>query len=252
MLLSVLSLSIPALDHPVNSRGPTTGGVEQLGRLLTTYGEARIALESTGNLWTRVYVTLGQQGFKVILTNPYKTRIIAEAKIKNDRMDARVLADLVRADLIAESYVPNWNKTVRRTYLPRLNNQAGQQVHTMDRHRSSPERFKIRPQTPRLLPASRHQTRTPENHHSRRPQDAGLLLPRVETPRVIPGPTRRAVGKKDKATRTNSGLKPSSRMRQPAPRERSEHFQWCGGWDSRTNLPVNIKDTYGLNLSCNG
>lgn len=41
------------------------------------------------------------------MANPYKARIIAEAKIKNDRMDARVLADLVRADLVAESYVPD-------------------------------------------------------------------------------------------------------------------------------------------------
>jgi transposase len=81
-------------------------GIMQVKRLLATYPEA-IALESAGNLWTRIYDELhSEPSLKVILTNPYKTRIIAEAKIKNDRMDARVLADLVRADLVAESYVP--------------------------------------------------------------------------------------------------------------------------------------------------
>jgi len=80
----------------------------QVKRLLATYPEAKVALESTGNLWTRIYDELhSEPSLKVILTNPYKTRIIAEAKIKNDRMDARVLADLVRADLVAESYVPD-------------------------------------------------------------------------------------------------------------------------------------------------
>jgi hypothetical protein len=39
----------------------------------------------------------------VILTNPRKTHVIAEAKIKNDKLDARLLADLVMADLVARS-----------------------------------------------------------------------------------------------------------------------------------------------------
>jgi transposase len=83
-------------------------GITQLRTLLTSYPEAKVALESTGNLWTLIYDELHKEPtLRVILANPYKTRIIAEAKIKNDRMDARVLADLVRADLVAESYVPD-------------------------------------------------------------------------------------------------------------------------------------------------
>ena len=60
-------------------------GITQLRTLLTSYPEAKVALESTGNLWTRIYDELNAEPtLKVILTNPYKTRIIAEAKIKND------------------------------------------------------------------------------------------------------------------------------------------------------------------------
>ncbi|MHA1364234.1 MAG: IS110 family transposase, partial [Candidatus Freyarchaeota archaeon] len=42
---------------------------------------------------------------EVVLANPKKTRAIAEARLKNPR-DARTLADLLRADLVAPSYVP--------------------------------------------------------------------------------------------------------------------------------------------------
>jgi transposase len=83
-------------------------GIRSFHRLLQNHGEARIVLESTGNLWVPIYDHLADDpANRVILANPRKTRIIAEAKIKNDRMDARVLADLVRADLVAESYVPS-------------------------------------------------------------------------------------------------------------------------------------------------
>jgi transposase len=40
------------------------------------------------------------------LSNPARTRAIAEAKIRSDRLDASTLADLLRAGLVAESFVP--------------------------------------------------------------------------------------------------------------------------------------------------
>jgi transposase len=85
----------------------TQEGINDFHSLIQSHGEAKIVLESTGNLWVPVYDQLAMNPTsRVILANPLKTRIIAEAKIKNDRMDSRVLADLVRADLVAASYVP--------------------------------------------------------------------------------------------------------------------------------------------------
>ena len=49
-------------------------------------------------MWIRIHDTLEQNGIDTILANPYKTKIIAEAKIKSDKLDARILADLLRAD----------------------------------------------------------------------------------------------------------------------------------------------------------
>ena len=44
-----------------------------------------------------------ENGIDTKPANPYKTRIIAEAKIKSDKLDARILSDLLRTDLIYES-----------------------------------------------------------------------------------------------------------------------------------------------------
>ena len=40
-----------------------------------------------------------------LLDNPFKTRVIAEARIKTDKLDARILCHLLRSNLIPESHV---------------------------------------------------------------------------------------------------------------------------------------------------
>ena len=57
-------------------------------------------------MWLRLYQGLEEAGVDVVLANPKKTKAIAEAKLKNDKVDARALADLLRANLIAPCYVP--------------------------------------------------------------------------------------------------------------------------------------------------
>jgi transposase len=75
-------------------------------RSTTTTVATQVVLESTGNMWMRIYDTLEENGIDTVLANLYKTKIIAEAKIKSDKLDARILSDLLRTDLIYESYVP--------------------------------------------------------------------------------------------------------------------------------------------------
>jgi len=81
-------------------------GHEELITHLKVYPEIQVAIESTGNLWIPIYNRLEDEQIHTILTNPKKTRMIAEAKIKTDRLDARILADLLRANLLSASYVP--------------------------------------------------------------------------------------------------------------------------------------------------
>ena len=46
-------------------------------------------------------------GIDVVLSNPYQTKAIAASKKKTDKIDAVILADLLRGDFIAVCYVPD-------------------------------------------------------------------------------------------------------------------------------------------------
>ncbi len=72
------------------------------------YKEDAIAVcESTGNYWIRLHDTLEDNGINTLLANSLKTKIIAQAKLKDDKIDSNVLVDLLRADLVYESFVPD-------------------------------------------------------------------------------------------------------------------------------------------------
>lgn len=64
----------------------------------------QVAIEATGH-YRPIYKTLDDH-MAVTLVHPSKTWAIAEAKVKNDRLDTKLLAHLLRTDLLAESYVP--------------------------------------------------------------------------------------------------------------------------------------------------
>lgn len=59
-----------------------------------------------GPTWGWIYDTLSQAGVEMIVAHPSHLRAIAEAKIKTDKIDARMLANLLRVDLIPAVYVP--------------------------------------------------------------------------------------------------------------------------------------------------
>jgi len=63
-------------------------------------------MESTANLWLTLYETIDNKHIKVVLANPMKTKAIASARAKTDKVDTKILARLLRADPVAESYVP--------------------------------------------------------------------------------------------------------------------------------------------------
>jgi len=72
---------------------------------ISNYGKCRAVCESTGNMWIKTYEAFEKQGITVQLANPLKTRAIAEARIKTDKVDARTLAHLLRTDLVAQCYI---------------------------------------------------------------------------------------------------------------------------------------------------
>lgn len=65
-----------------------------------------VVIEVTTNAWHVVDV-LGKYAGQVAVVNPYKTRLIAAAQIKNDKVDALALAKLLAAGFICEVWVPS-------------------------------------------------------------------------------------------------------------------------------------------------
>lgn len=83
------------------------GAVTQAGTFATTPEGVRefaaglgpgdeVALEATGNTWAIAAVLASRAG-RVVVSNPAKTRAIAEAKVKTDKVDAAILAQLLAA-----------------------------------------------------------------------------------------------------------------------------------------------------------
>jgi len=64
----------------------------------------KIVFESTAN-WYWLYDLLSGKGYQVVVSNPAKTKAIASARIKNDKLDSHMLAQLLRADLLSTVHV---------------------------------------------------------------------------------------------------------------------------------------------------
>jgi len=65
-----------------------------------------VALEVTTNSFT-IARLLWPSGARVSLSDPMRTRIIAESKFKNDKIDARKLAELDRVDYLPKVWLPD-------------------------------------------------------------------------------------------------------------------------------------------------
>lgn len=77
------------------------------GTLFESVKNCRVkaVFEASGN-WTHIASLLRKHGVEAVMAHPLKVRAIASARIKTDKIDSRTLADLLRANLIPESYMP--------------------------------------------------------------------------------------------------------------------------------------------------
>ena len=116
--------------------------IKEFALKLTTFrDDVKAVVESTGNLWIQIYDILEKFGVDVSLSNPHKTRLIAEAKVKTDKVDAKILARLLRADMLFTCYVPgeeirNQREFLRhRLNLVKIRTQVKNRIHSiLDKH----------------------------------------------------------------------------------------------------------------------
>jgi len=66
---------------------------------------SQVVVEASGH-WYRFYELIEDRFPDLVLAHPLKTKAIAEAKIKTDKIDSGILAHLLRSDLVPQSYVP--------------------------------------------------------------------------------------------------------------------------------------------------
>lgn len=79
---------------------------QSLGSFLERYRQnSHAVMEATRN-WMVMYDWLDDICDDVVLAHPLKVKAIADAKIKTDKIDATVLAHLLRADLVPEAWTP--------------------------------------------------------------------------------------------------------------------------------------------------
>ena len=90
-------------------------GLVDLARSIDSHVKA--VVEPSANYWIKIYDKLEDEGVEVKLSNPSRTKAIAEARLKTDKQDARTLAHLLRGNLVAESYVPTKKNRERRSLI---------------------------------------------------------------------------------------------------------------------------------------
>ena len=97
-------------------------------------GKVKVVFEATTN-YEYFFEVFEALGCEVVLAHPFKTRAIAAARIKTDKISARILMDLLRANLIPASYVPSKDirdlrkLTRHRIFLGRYRAQMKNRIH---------------------------------------------------------------------------------------------------------------------------
>lgn len=77
-----------------------------LNKLLEHITGSRCVMESSTSCFS-VYDFLKDKAVTVRVAHPKKLKAISSAKVKTDKIDARVLAELEKADYIPEAYIPS-------------------------------------------------------------------------------------------------------------------------------------------------
>lgn len=100
--------------------------------------------ESTANMWLKTYEAFEKHGIDVKLANPMKTKAIAEARIKTDKLDAQTLAHLLRSNLIAESYIAPDKVREDRSLLRLRINLVSDRTRVMNRVHSLLDKYDLK------------------------------------------------------------------------------------------------------------
>jgi transposase len=92
---------------------------------------------------------------RVVVSNPQKTRAIAEARVKTDKVDAQILAQLLAADYLPGVWVADEDTQARRRQVARRAHLVRQRTRLKTRFRRSCIATSCRAARPQTCLASR-------------------------------------------------------------------------------------------------
>lgn len=108
-----------------------------LRQALSGYEEPMKAVLEASYSWGRMYDWLDELVDEVVLAHPAKVKVIADARIKTDKIDSETLAHLLRANLIPPAYAPSRNTRAikrvlrQRMFLVRIQTMVKNRIHAL-------------------------------------------------------------------------------------------------------------------------
>src|SRR4029450_10576281 len=103
-----------------------------------------VVIEATTNAWVIYDQVVGLVGHAVV-AHPAKVKLIADARVKNDKVDVLTLAQLLRADMLPEVWVPPPYVRELRALLSHRRRQVSLQTTAKNRLQSVLHRLNLRP-----------------------------------------------------------------------------------------------------------
>lgn len=97
-------LTVMSKNGKIKKQTEISTDTDEVSKFFKKYKDANVAVESTLN-WIPFYENLESIGCNVVLSNPLQTKAIAHARIKNDKVDSKILADLLRTNLLPTAYI---------------------------------------------------------------------------------------------------------------------------------------------------
>ena len=103
-----------------------------------------VVIESTTNAWV-IYDLLSTLVGRAVVAHPAKVKLIAEARVKTDKVDVLTLAHLLRADMLPEVWVPPQHVRDLRALLSHRRRLVSLQTTAKNRLQSVLHRLNLRP-----------------------------------------------------------------------------------------------------------
>lgn len=99
---------ITAMDHQgrILTKSKVSNQQEAFLKFLPSYppSKSQVVMEATWN-WYWLWDLLEERGYRLQMAHPLKTKAIASARIKTDKIDSEILAHLSRSNLVPRAYV---------------------------------------------------------------------------------------------------------------------------------------------------